>query len=78
MGLYIAQNLSAYMKTLVNLLMLMVPALMVQSCKKKDDSTDSTAITTPILQAYINGNVWTPDTLSAAITYTTATRFERI
>ncbi len=73
MGLYIAQNLSAYMKTLVNLLMLMVPALMVQSCKKKDDSTDSTTTTTPILQAYINGNVWTPDTLSAAITYTTAT-----
>lgn len=66
------------MKTLVNLLMLMVPALMVQSCKKKDDSTDSTTTTTPILQAYINGNVWTPDTLSAAITYTTATRFERI
>ncbi|WP_342646960.1 DUF6252 family protein [Mucilaginibacter sp. CSA2-8R] len=60
------------MKTLVNLLMLMVPALLMQSCKKKDDSTD-TAATTPILQAYINGNVWTPDTLSAAITYTAAT-----
>jgi hypothetical protein len=60
------------MKTLVNLLMLMVPALLVQSCKKKDDSTD-TAATTPILQAYIDGNVWTPDTLNAAITYTAAT-----
>jgi hypothetical protein len=61
------------MKTLVNLLVLMVPALLVQSCKKKDDSTDSTTTSTPILQAYINGTVWTPDTLSAAITYTAAT-----
>jgi hypothetical protein len=66
-------NLSVYMKTLVNLLMFMVPALMMQSCKKKDDSTDTATTSTPILQAYISGNVWTPDTLSAAVTYTAAT-----
>ncbi len=61
------------MKTLVNLLVLVVPALLMQSCKKKDDTTDAAATSTPILQAYINGTVWTPDTLSAAVTYTAAT-----
>ncbi len=73
MGRYIAQKLSAYMKTLVNLLVLVMPALLVQSCKKKDDTTDAAATSTPTLQAYINGTVWTPDTLSAAITYAAAT-----
>ncbi len=73
MGRYIAQNLSAYMKTLVNLLVLVMPAQLMQSCKKKDDTTDTTATSTPILQAYINGSVWTPDTLGATVTYTAAT-----
>lgn len=48
--------------------------LLMQSCKKSsDDDTTTTTTETPVLQAYINAVAWTPDTLSAAITYNVAT-----
>jgi len=61
------------MKTLFKLIILMMPAVLMQGCKKKDDSTEAATTATPTLQAYIGGTIWTPDTLSASLTYTAAT-----
>lgn len=44
-------------------------ALCTQSCKK---SVSDSVISYPILQADINNAVWTPDTVSASVTYNTA------
>jgi hypothetical protein len=46
--------------------------LLFQNCKKSSD--DTTATTTTVLQASINGTAWTPDTLSANITYNAAAK----
>lgn len=62
------------MKPFLILTLCLFGAVLLQSCKK--DSTDDTTTTTtesPILQAYIGGSVWTPDTLSAGINYNAAT-----
>ncbi|MBL4678480.1 MAG: hypothetical protein JKY70_20105 [Mucilaginibacter sp.] len=40
----------------------------ILSCKKSS-SSDTDTTTSPVLQASIGGNTWTPDTVSASITY---------
>ncbi|MES2275633.1 MAG: DUF6252 family protein [Bacteroidota bacterium] len=53
-------------------LLALVMVLLFQNCKKGSDDVAATA--TPVLQATINSIVWTPDTLSANITYNAATK----
>ncbi|TSD66710.1 hypothetical protein FFF34_004690 [Inquilinus sp. KBS0705] len=53
------------------LFILVIPAVFLLSNCKKDKAT-TTDTTTYILQAYIGGNLWAPDTLSASINYTAA------
>jgi hypothetical protein len=54
------------------LFLFIIPAVIVsQSCKK--GSTDDIT-PTPVFQAYIGTPVWTPDTVSASITYNTTTK----
>jgi hypothetical protein len=53
------------------LFLFIVPAVILsQGCKKDSPATDTAA--TPAFQAYINTNVWTPDTIAANITYNSA------
>ncbi len=59
------------MKKLLIPLLFIGYAMCTQSCKKT--ATDSTS-TAAILQAQINGTVWTPDTVAATITYNSATK----
>lgn len=54
------------------LFLLIIPAVIVsQSCKK---STSADATPTPVFQAYIGTPIWTPDTVSASITYNSTTK----
>jgi hypothetical protein len=55
-------------------LLLFATVLMFQNCKKSstDDTTTTTA--TPLLTALINSNTWSPDTVSANITYNAAAK----
>lgn len=50
-------------------------AVLMQGCKKDstDDDTTTTATETPMLQAYIGGTAWTPDTLNTTLVYNAAT-----
>lgn len=41
---------------------------------KKSSSSDTDTTTSPILQATIGGSTWTPDTVSATITYNTTSK----
>ncbi len=49
-------------------------ALFFHGCKKSNVAATTTTTTSPVLQAIINGATWTPDTLSANITYSAATK----
>jgi hypothetical protein len=42
------------------------------ACKKDSTSVTTTTDSNQTLQAYINGSIWTPDTLSASITYSSS------
>jgi hypothetical protein len=62
------------MKPFLILTLCLFGAVLMQGCKKDSTDTETTTTTeTPILQAYIGGTVWTPDTLSASINYNAAT-----
>ena len=52
----------------------MFSVMLFQNCKKDSTVTSTTTTTSPLLQAYINDILWEPDTLSASITYTAATK----
>lgn len=57
----------------ISLIAIVVSAvLLLQSCAK--DTVTATATSTEILFANINDTLWTPDTLSASITYSSATK----
>jgi hypothetical protein len=62
------------MKHKLLLILLVIGAVWLQSCKKKNsaDNTSSTTTPAPVFNASINGSDWTPDTLSATITYNAA------
>jgi len=60
------------MKNLALSALLFATILLFQNCKKS--STDETTTTAAKLSAYINTTAWTPDTLSAAITYNAAAK----
>lgn len=55
------------------LFLFVIPAIILSQSCKKSSNDDAAAVTPPILQAYIGTPVWTPDTLSASITYNAAT-----
>jgi hypothetical protein len=52
-------------------MLLLLSAICIQGCKK-DVTTTASTISDKILSANINGTVWNPDTVSAAITYNAA------
>ncbi|MES2064774.1 MAG: DUF6252 family protein [Bacteroidota bacterium] len=54
------------------LFLFIIPAVIVSQSCKKGSSDDTTP--TPVFQAYIGTPVWTPDTVSASITYNTTTK----
>jgi hypothetical protein len=60
------------MKKLALLALFVVTVLMFQNCKKSSDDTVDTV--SPLLQASVNGAAWTPDTLSATVTYNAAAK----
>jgi hypothetical protein len=63
------------MKKIALTLLSAVIVLLFQNCKKSStDDTTTTTTATVNLQASVNGVAWTPDTLSAAITYNAATK----
>ncbi|MEO6524677.1 MAG: hypothetical protein ABIN91_23535 [Mucilaginibacter sp.] len=54
------------------LIVLLLSAVLLQFCKKSDstDTTDTTTTTSTVLfNAYVNGTLWTPKTVSATLTY---------
>jgi hypothetical protein len=55
------------MNKLKLLTLLLLPAFLIQSCKK--DTVTATAYTTAPFQANVNGATWAPDTVSTNITY---------
>lgn len=61
------------MKKVILFALFISSVLLLQNCKKSS-TDDTTTTTTAVLQASINGTVWTPDTLSANITYTALTK----
>jgi hypothetical protein len=62
-----------YIKMKKNALFLfIIPAVILSQSCKKSSSGDTTP--TPVFQAYIGTPVWTPDTVSASITYNTTTK----
>jgi len=61
------------MKPLLILTLFFWGAVLMQGCKKDSTDDETTATETPILQAYIGGNVWTPDTLNTTLVYNAAT-----
>lgn len=61
------------MKKTQLLMLLLLSAICIQSCKK-DVTTSASTISDKILSANINGTAWNPDTVSAAITYNSATK----
>src|SRR5471030_2094065 len=60
------------MKKLLLVATLISAVLLLQNCTK--DTVTATATSTQILFADINDSTWTPDTLSAAITYNSAAK----
>ncbi|MBB6126921.1 DUF6252 family protein [Mucilaginibacter lappiensis] len=63
------------MKKIQLLMLLLLSAICIQSCKK-DVTTSASTISDKILSANINGTAWNPDTVSAAITYNAATKIK--
>ncbi|MEZ2334473.1 hypothetical protein [Mucilaginibacter sp. RCC_168] len=61
------------MKKTQLILLLLLSAICIQSCKK-DVITSASTTSDKILSANINGTAWNPDTVSAAITYNAATK----
>lgn len=61
------------MKNTPVLFLAAMAVLLLQNCKKSS-ADDATATTTYKLSATVNGISWTPDTLSATITYNAATK----
>ena len=61
------------MKKTQLLMLLLLSAICIQSCKK-DVTTTASTISDKILSANINGTAWNPDTVSAAITYNDAAK----
>jgi hypothetical protein len=61
------------MKKTQLILLLLLSAICIQSCKK-DATTTASTISDKILSANINGVSWSPDTVSAAITYNDAAK----
>ena len=61
------------MKKIQLLMLLLLSAICIQSCKK-DVTTSASTSSDKILSANINGVAWNPDTVSAAITYNAATK----
>jgi hypothetical protein len=61
------------MKKTQLMLLLLLSAICIQSCKK-DVTTSASTTSDRILSASINGTAWNPDTVSAAITYNAATK----
>src|ERR1700755_2579557 len=55
------------MKKILLVCSLISAVLLLQNCKK--DTVTATATSTQVLFADINDSTWTPDTLSAAVTY---------
>lgn len=62
------------MKRIYLSLTIILSVLILHSCKKSDSTTPTNTTPPPLLQAIINNAFWTPDTLSANITYTAATQ----
>lgn len=61
------------MKKIYSVACLILVVLLFQNCKKSSNNNTPTTITPPpLLTANVNGSTWTPDTLSATITYNTA------
>lgn len=54
-------------------LFIVLGVFMFSACKKDSTSVTTTSDSNSTLQAYIDGAVWTPDTLSASITYNATT-----
>jgi hypothetical protein len=61
------------MKQITLSLLVVMAVLFFQNCKKSSSSDDTTTAT-PVLSATINNTIWEPDTLSANITYTAASK----
>ncbi|MDN3547092.1 DUF6252 family protein [Mucilaginibacter aquaedulcis] len=61
------------MKKTQLIMLLLLSAIFIQSCKK-DASTTASTTSDKILSANINGVAWNPDTVSAAITYNAITK----
>ena len=61
------------MKKTQLLMLLLLSAICIQSCKK-DVTTSASTTSDKILSANINGVAWNPDTVSAAITYNAAAK----
>ena len=59
------------MKRIYSVACLILVVLLFQNCKKSSNN-DTTTTTPALLTANVNGTTWTPDTLSATITYNTA------
>ncbi|MGN8071934.1 hypothetical protein [Mucilaginibacter sp. SG564] len=61
------------MKKTQLIMLLLLSAICIQSCKK-DVTTSASTTSDKILSASINSVAWNPDTVSAAITYNAATK----
>jgi hypothetical protein len=61
------------MKKIQLIMLLLLSAIFIQSCKK-DETTTASTTSDKILSANINGVAWNPDTVSAAITYNAAAK----
>lgn len=63
------------MKPFLILTLCVLSTAIFQGCKKDSTDADTTTTTTetPILQAYVGGTVWTPDTLTTTLVYNAAT-----
>jgi hypothetical protein len=68
-----AQNL--YMRKIQLIVLLLISATYLQSCKK-DVTTSATTTSDKILSANINGTAWYPDTVSAKINFDDATKIK--
>jgi hypothetical protein len=53
------------------IIVLLLSAVLLQFCKKSDstDTTDTTTTTPALFNAYVNGTLWTPKTISTTLTY---------
>jgi hypothetical protein len=61
------------MKKTQLIMLVLLSAICIQSCKK-DETTTASTTSDKILSANINGTAWNPDTVNAAITYNDAAK----